>query len=274
MLNFLNIFAYIYKFMLTHWPLIRTTIKHEFQAQYKKSILGPLWIIMNPLYMCIIYSAIFSSIMNISHGGQKPAFSYTIYVATGLITWNFFTDIITRSQQIYIDYSQIIKHQKFPLACLPFVVCAMASLDFLVSFGLFNIYLIATHSFPGLKFFALCPILIIQTIFALSIGTLLGLLNLFFRDVGRGLVIFLQLWFWLTPIVYFSNHLPQELQNILVLNPLTSIITIYHTIIAYQQWPTNAEWLTLVYPLIISLLMTALLFIFFHKHHTELLDEF
>ena len=247
--------------------LIMATVRHEFQAQYKKSILGPLWVIMNPLYMCIIYTAIFSSIIKI--GDNKH--SYTLYVATGLLTWSFFTDILNRSQMIYINYAHMIKQQNFPLLCLPVIVLIMATIDFIFSFGLFTGYLVATHAFPGWTYVALIPILLMQAIYALGLGSLLGLLNLFFRDIGKSTVILLQVWFWLTPIVYFSETLPEHLRNGLILNPLAAMMDAYHAIIVYQEWP---RWNTLWFSLGITLLFSILVLRFYRKHMTDLLDEF
>lgn len=257
--------------MLKTWwryrHLIAATVRHEFQAQYKKSILGPLWVIMNPLYMCIIYTAIFSTMMS----SGEDSFSYTIYVATGLLIWSFFTDILIRSQAIYLSYSTLIKQQHFPLVCLPIVVIIMAMLDFVLSFGLFTGYLLATHSFPGWRYVALIPVLLIQAMYALGLGTLFGLLNLFFRDIGKGTVVLLQVWFWLTPIVYLQEKVPSHLQYGLWLNPLTGLMDASHAIMVYQQWP---HWSTLCYPLGIAILIAVLGRRFYRRHMADLLDEF
>ena len=247
--------------------LIMATVRHEFQVQYKKSILGPLWVIMNPFYMCIIYTVIFSSI--IKTGSSK--FSYTLYVATGLLTWGFFIDILNRSQMIYLNYAHMIKQQNFPLICLPIVVLSMATIDFVFSFGLFTGYLIATHAFPGWSYIALFPILLMQAIYALGLGSLLGLLNLFFRDIGKSTVILLQAWFWLTPIVYLSETLPAHLRYWLILNPLAAMMDAYHAIIVYHEWPL---WRSLWFSLGITLLFSILVLKFYRKHMTDLLDEF
>ncbi len=245
---------------------IRASIKREFQSQYSKSILGTAWIIMNPLYMCVIYTFIFSSVM--SPNGDHS--SYTLYVASGLLAWHFFIDILNRSQSIYLSYANIMKQQCFPFFCLPMIVLSLACFDFLISFGLFTSYLVATHAFPGWCYFAVIPVLILQAFYALSLGTLLGILNIFFRDIGRALVVILQVWFWLTPIVYHLETIPKNMQRMLQFNPLTPLMTAYQTILVKQQWP---DWDTLLFPFIITLLIGGLFSRFYHRHSHDLLDE-
>lgn len=253
----------------TLWDYRHLTIaalRYEFQAQYTKSIFGSFWIIMNPLYMCIIYTAIFSSIININ----TNHFSYTIYVATGLLTWSYFTEILNRSQIIYASYASLIKQQNFPVLCLPIVVLFMATIDFLISFGLFSLYLIAIGAFPGWYYIALIPILLLQAIYAISLGTILGALNIFFRDISKITTILLQLWFWITPIVYFIEKLPTSFQWGLRLNPITAIIEAYQAILVHHQWP---QWNSLWYSLFTTLLISGLLLHFYQNHFSDFLDE-
>src|SRR3990167_2559325 len=251
-------------FKLRH--LILACVHHELRAQYSKSILGTLWMVMNPLYMCIIYTAIFSSIMDI--GGKK--FSYVIYAATGLITWNFFTDIINRSQTIYVNYTNVIRQQNFPILCLPIVVMILSSIDFFISFGIFSVYLLITHSFPGWCILASITVLLIEAFYAIGLGTILGVLNVFFRDIGKMTTMLLQVWFWLTPIVFLMEKLPQKLQLGLMFNPLTSIMLAYQSIMVHHQLP---KWEVLVYPFLAALITAFLLLRFYAKHSTDLLDE-
>lgn len=245
---------------------IAASIKREFQAKYNKSILGLAWVVMNPLYMTIIYTSIFASIMN--QGDRK--FSYAIYVACGLLAWNFFIDILNRSQNIYLNYSHIIKQQHFPLLCLPVVVTFIAWIDLLISFSLISVFLLIIGEFPGWCFMGLLPIILLQTAFAIGLGTGLGLLNIFFRDIEKALPILLQIWFWLTPIVYFTEKLSPAMQQLIAYNPLSALIHAYQTILVNQQWP---DWSSLFFPLIVTFLLGGFFLRFYHQRAFEILDE-
>ena len=191
-------------------------------------------------------------------------------MAAGLLAWNFFIDVLNRSQTIYLDYANIIKKQNFPLMCLPMVVLALAVFDFFISFGLFTIYLIVMGEFPGWCYVGIVPILLLQAAYAVGLGTVLGICNIFFRDIGKAMVVFLQIWFWMTPIVYYMDTLPSKMQSFLLFNPLTPIMGAYQSILVKQEWP---QWDSLFFPLILTVLLSGFFTLFYHQHAADLLDE-
>jgi hypothetical protein len=99
------------------------------------------------------------------------------------------------------------------------IVVLNASLNFAIIFGLFTAFLIVSGNFPGLVFLAVIPVLLLQIAFAIGLGMVLGVLNVFFRDVGQFFAIFIQFWFWFTPIVYPASILPEPVRPLLMWNP-------------------------------------------------------
>jgi lipopolysaccharide transport system permease protein len=135
---------------------------------------------------------------------------------------------------------------------------------------LFTAFLVVSGNFPGWAYLALLPILAIQVTFAIGLGISLGVLNVFFRDVGQFFGIFLQFWFWLTPIVYPVTILPERFQSLMSLNPMAPLIAAYQTILVSGHWP---NWQTLWPIAMLSLLLCALGFRLFKKHAGEMVDE-
>ena len=221
---------------------------------------------MNPLYMVLLYTVIFS---NITHN-KLGEFSYSIFVAAGSLTWGLFTDILNRSQNVFLTFANIIKKLRFPHGCLSVIVVANAWISFIIAFGLFTGYLIISGNFPGWCYLAFIPILMIQTLFAVGLGSTLGIFNIFFRDIGQAVVVLLQIWFWVTPIVYVQETLPLNIQHLLAFNPLTPIIHTYQTILVRQQWP---QWDDLIYPMIIAILCCFFCYKLHQKLLIEILDE-
>jgi lipopolysaccharide transport system permease protein len=242
------------------------SVKSDFQHKYCKSVLGAVWVTINPLYMIAIYTVIFSNVIR----PNLHSFSYPIYVAAGTLTWNFFTEILNRSQSVYLTYANIIKKLNFPHVCLSVIVIANAWINFLVAFGLFTLYLLASASFPGWCFLGLVPVLVIQTFFAVGLGTFLGVINIFFRDVGQAMAVILQIWFWLTPIVYLRETLPVKVQALIQFNPITPIINAYHDILVFQHWPS---WSSLIFPAGLAVIFCLVSVSFYHKYLVEILDE-
>ena len=102
--------------------------------------------------------------------GIQNRFSYSIYLCSGLLTWNLFVEITTRSLRVFIDNANLLRKVNFPHLCLPIVVVFTAIINFLIIFSIFTLFLIVTGNFPGLVFFAVIPIVIIQIIFSIGLG--------------------------------------------------------------------------------------------------------
>jgi lipopolysaccharide transport system permease protein len=246
------------------------SVKREFQSNYRTSMLGAAWMLINPLAMIFVYTVIFSQIMRAKLPGVESAFAYGIYLCAGVLTWNFFSEITTRAQNVFLEYSNLLKKLSFPRLCLPVVVVANACVNFSIVFGIFTVFLLVSGNFPGLPFLALLPVLAIQVAFSIGLGVSLGILNVFFRDVGQLFNVILQFWFWLTPIVYPPSILPERLIPYMKLNPMARLSEAYQTILVNGQWP---QWQTLWPVALLALGFCILGFHLFRKHSGELVDE-
>jgi lipopolysaccharide transport system permease protein len=191
-------------------------------------------------------------------------------LCAGIFSWALFSDIVGRAQNVFIENANLIKKLSFPRLCLPIIVVLNAGLNFSIVFGLFILFLLFTNNFPGWVFLSVIPVLLIQIVFSIGLGMTLGVLNVFFRDVGQFFSIFLQFWFWFTPIVYPVNVLPESVQRLLVLNPMASVIDAYHQIFVFSRWP---NWSTLMPVLVLSVLLCALGLYLFRKHAGAMVDE-
>ena len=172
------------------------SVRREFQSRYRNSLLGAAWNIINPLAMIVVYTVIFAQIMQTRLPGVDSIFGYSIHLCAGVLTWGLFTEITTRSQNMFLDNSNLLKKLNFPRLCLPVTVVANGLLNFSIVFGLFTVFLIISGNFPGLVFIALFPLLMLLIFFASGLGMILGVLNVFFRDVGQFFGVFITFWFW------------------------------------------------------------------------------
>lgn len=249
---------------------IISSVKREFQSKYRNSLLGATWTVIQPLAMITVYTVIFSQIMRARLPGTDSTFAYSIYLCAGVITWGFFAEISSRAQNVFIDNANLLKKISFPRLCLPVTLILNASLNFSIIFFLFVIFLLITNQFPGWAFLAVFPVLAIQALFSIGLGMTLGVLNVFFRDIGQLFSVILQFWFWLTPIVYPLEILPGSLQKLMQLNPMASIIASYQKVFVFGDWP---EWHTLWLPLALGLLLTLWGLRLFRQNSGELVDE-
>ena len=180
---------------------ISSVVKREFQSRYTGSLLGISWNIINPLMLIIVYTVIFSQVMQNRFPGTHDKLAYSIYLCSGLLPWGLFTDIINRSQTMFLENSNLLKKSNFPRICLPVILISSSLINFIIVFGLFLIFLISTKHFPGSLILAMFPVILIQLMFSIGLGVFTGTINVFFRDVGNFMGVVLQFWFWLTPIV-------------------------------------------------------------------------
>ena len=246
------------------------SIKREFQSKYRNSVLGAAWTVLNPLAMIVVYTVIFAQVMQAKLPGVDKTFAYSIYLCAGLLTWSLFSEITSRAQNIFIDNANLIKKMNFPRLCLPVTVVGSAVLNFAILFGLFTIFLVVSGNFPGWAYLAILPVLVIQVVFAIGLGIGIGVLNVFFRDVGQFFSLFLQFWFWFTPIVYPVTILPERLQPWISLNPMARLTAAYQTILVSGQWP---NWKALWPVALASLVLCIIGFRLFRRHHAEMVDE-
>jgi len=247
-----------------------SNVRREFQSKYRNSLLGAAWMVINPLAMIIVYTVIFSQIMRAKLPGVDSTFAYSIYLCAGILSWGFFAEIVGRAQNTFLDNANLLKKINFPRLCLPVTVVANASLNFAIIFGIFSMFLLLSGNFPGWPYLALLPLIGILVLFAIGLGVTLGVLNVFFRDVGQFFGIFLQFWFWLTPVVYPATILPAAIQPYMNLNPMAPLIASFQVILVNGQWP---NWYSLWPVTIISLLLCLNGLSLFRRHAGEMVDE-
>lgn len=256
--------------MWAYRGFILGSVKREFQSKYQDSLLGASWLIINPLAMILVYTLIFSQVMSTRLPGVDSSYAYSIYLCAGLLTWGLFAEIVARAQNVFLEHATLLKKLNFPRLCLPAVVVLNALMNFSIIFSLFIAFLIILDAFPGWPLLALVPLLLVHIAFAIGLGISLGILNVFFRDVGQLFSVILQFWFWFTPIVYPATILPEFVRPYIVINPLAGLSSAYQTILVNGQWPKWEElWLV---GLLAPLLCLNALRLFRH-HSGEMVDE-
>lgn len=249
---------------------IKSTVRRDFQSRYQRSMLGVFWLFLQPLAMILVYTLIFANIMKARLPGIDDTFAYSIYLCAGIFTWGLFTEILNRSTTIFLENANLLKKVSFPRICLPVIVTSSALLSFVIIFGLFTVFLIVSGNFPGWTYLNVIPVIVILVLFVSSLGIVLGVLNVFFRDVGQLITVITQFWFWLTPIVYPASILPEWLRETLAVNPMVSIVQSMQTILVQHQPPS---FISLSYPLTLGILFLILGLYLFRKHSGEIVDE-
>lgn len=246
------------------------SVKREFQSKYRNSVLGAAWNILNPLSMIVVYTVIFSEVMRARLPEIDSTYAFSIYLCAGLLTWGLFAEITNTATNMFVSNANLLKKLNFPRLCLPVIIVSNALLNFAIVFGLFLIFLIISGNFPGIAFVAMVPLLLLQVAFAIGLGITLGMLNVFFRDVGQFFGIFLTFWFWFTPIVYLPSILPPQVQAYMRWNPLSRLVVAYQEVLVFGRWP---NWYSLWPVATLALVLCIYGLYLFRRRAGEMVDE-
>jgi lipopolysaccharide transport system permease protein len=250
--------------------MIWSSVKREFQTRWAGTQFGPFWLLVQPLATIFIFTVIFANIMKPGMPAHESKFAYSIYLCSGVLTYNLFSELLGRSVNVFVENASLLKKMDFPKLCLPIIVLLSSLLNFAIITFFFLWFLVFTSAFPGWVILSALPVLAIQLMFALGLGMFLATINVFYRDVKQTVEVVLQFWFWLTPIVYMVTTLPDTVQRGLKWNPLLPLIKAYQGIFLEHRAP---DWNGMIYPLLLALLFSVLGILVFHRLQGEIVDE-
>lgn len=263
--------AVMFRSLLAYRGFVLSSVLREFNGRYRESLFGAFWAVANPLAMILIYTVVFGQLMRPAlPGHEKTAFAFSIYLCSGAITWGLFAEMLSRLNSVFLEHGNIIKKANFPRICLPAIVTLSALINFAIILMLYLGFLAIIGHWPGWTLIALLPLLVLQILFTLGLGILLGTMNVFFRDIGQLTGVVLQFWFWLTPIVYTLPALPEDARAVLQYNPMLPLIQAYQAIFLDLRWP---DWSALLPFIILTLILLFVGARFFLSRVGELVDE-
>jgi len=233
--------------------LFQLTLR-QIKSRYKQSVLGISWALIKPLGMMIVFTVIFSKFMKVpSDGIPYPIFSYC-----ALLPWTFFSTSLTTGIHSMVQNTSLIQQIYFPRIIFPLSAVLSSVVDFAIASVIFVGLLIFYKVQITIYVFWLIPILMLQIVFTIPLCMLGSALNVFYRDIGQGLVFITQLWMYACPIVYPISVVPEKYRMLYALNPMAGIIDSYRKVIIQGIAP-NWDYL------LISFVVTVLVFVSFYS---------
>jgi lipopolysaccharide transport system permease protein len=209
-----------------HLFLLKELIKRDFQGRYAGSALGLVWSFLQPLWMLLLFTFVFSTVMKISLAGARTG-HFAIFLFSGLLPWMALQEGVTRSSTAITDNSSLVKKLRFPAEILVLAVVLAALLHEAIAAAIF----LGVLAFLGEIKAGGLPLLLLalplQITLTLGLGLLLGAVNVFFRDIAQVLGMVFTGWFYLTPIVYPAAQVPARFRGWIELNPLTALVELY-----------------------------------------------
>jgi len=218
--------------------LILNFTKREFKERYVGTSFGHLWHFISPLITILIYTIIFSDFMKMKLKIVDNSYSYSIYLISGLLAWTAFSTTVLRLNNSFFDKASIIKKINIPMYIFQASIALSEFITFVISMTLAIIFLILVNQPVTVNFLWLIPIMLIQTLFAFSLGVIFSLFAVFFKDLREIVPIVFQLWFWMTPIVYVKDVLEQKYPFLLTINPFFYFADTYQNLFLYSKAPS------------------------------------
>lgn len=204
--------------------LLFMLVKRDFITFYKQTILGPLWFIIQPLLTTGIYVILFGNIANLSTDGTPQILFYL----SGITVWNYFSESLTKTSTVFTANAGMFGKVYFPRLIMPLSIVCSALMKFAVQFAIFIVillyYVIFTDEVSPNLWMLISPVLImLMAMFALGMGMIFSSLTTKYKDLSFLLTFGIQLFMYVTPVVYPISALPENLQFLVYFNPLSPI---------------------------------------------------
>lgn len=195
----------------------------DIKVRYKQSLLGVAWVVLRPLITMAIFSVIFGRLAGLPSDGAP----YPIFVLLGLIPWGFFSGTLSTSSASIVAGSNLISKVYFPRVIVPMGSALSQMVDVLVSLVLLVIVMLFYGIMPGTAVLTLPLLLVFIAITALGPGLFLSALNVKYRDVGHIVPFFVQVWMYVTPVIYPPSFIPERYRWLLYINPMTGAVEVF-----------------------------------------------
>lgn len=210
---------------------MKNTIKKEVRGKYKGSWLGVIWTFLNPLLMLLVYSLVFPYILRIN------VENYPIFMMVALVPWTFFTSAVQSGTGSVIKEGALLKKVYFPREIIPMSVVTSALINFLITCIIMVVFILVSGVGFSIEALFFPVLVLLQYIITLAIVFVLSAFTVYIRDIDHFVSIVIMLAFYVTPIVYKADMLPEKFKWVLLVNPMAQLIEGYRAILYYHTMP-------------------------------------
>ena len=213
--------------------LFRTLSAHRVNVHYRQSLLGVTWAVLQPLLMMTIFTVVFTRLTRIASEGA----AYALFVYVALLPWTFLASAVTNATGSLVDHTQLITKVYFPREILPLTYVTAAWLDFAIGLVALGALMAWFRVPPTPAVLYLVPLLGLLGAWALSISLLFAAAQVRWRDVGMATPVLVQLWMFVSPVIYPLDVVPAAWRPLYLLNPLAGIINGFRDVLLRGERP-------------------------------------
>lgn len=210
-------------------PLLHELVARDIKIKYRRSVLGVLWTLLNPLFMMIVLSVVFSNLF------KFDIENYPIYILSGQVVFNFFSESTTNAMSAIINNGSLIKKIYVPKYL--FVISRIFSsfINLMASFTALLLVMVATRAELHWTVLLVPVPIALLVVLSLGIGLILSAVTVKFRDIMHLYSVFTTALMYLTPVIYTMSILPEWLEPIVRYNPITNILLMFREVMLYNS---------------------------------------
>jgi ABC-type polysaccharide/polyol phosphate export permease len=236
----------------------------QVKIHYRRSVLGILWSLLNPLLTLVVFSFVFQQVvpLNIKH--------YSAYVFCGLLAWNWFSSSVNMAAYTITFNRELVRRPEFNTEILVVVNVASNMINYLLALPILLGLLLVDGLYPGWNYFLLPLILLIQFMFTLGLSLIISALNVFYRDIGHLISAVIVIWFYVTPVFYLVGATKRGYEWVFNINPMALILDMYRNIFINAEMP-DAMIIGIVS--VVSIVMLLIGYLVFSRLKHNFVDE-
>ena len=255
--------------------LLANLTLREIRGKYKRTIFGQLWSLANPLALMLIYTFVFAFIFRITPGAGDPSGLnvFALWLLCGLLPFTFLSNVITNGLGSLVNNANLIQKVYFTRIVLPLSMVGSIGYNWLFEMAvlLIAVSIVGGFVLPWIPLVLVAMLLL--AVFASGVALMLSIANVYFRDTQYFLTIFLQIWMYLSPIIYPASMVDAEserlgglfgssvtIAQLYHLNPMEHFVNLFRQLIYDNRWPDPAEWLWCVTSALISIVIGMIVF--------------
>lgn len=238
--------------------LLANLTMREIRGKYKRTVFGQLWSLANPLALMLIYTFVFAFILRIEPEAGDPSGLdiFAVWLLCGLLPWTFFATVVSQGLGSLVANAPLIQKVYFTRIVLPLSVVGSTGYNWLFEMGVLLIAITVVGGFVLPWIPLLLLIMVLLALFAAGIALMLSIANVYFRDTEYFLGIVLQLWMYMSPIIYPASLVETEsaklgglfgtpitIADIYHLNPMEHFVNVFRQLLYDNRWPDPSEWL-------------------------------
>ncbi|MGK9148861.1 ABC transporter permease [Plantibacter flavus] len=267
--------------------LLANLTLRDIRGQYKRTILGRLWSLVSPLSSMLVYSFVFYFLLRATPDPGDPSglHIFAVWLLCGLLPWSFFSGALSASMNSIVGGASLITKVYFPRVVLPISSVLTMGYNWLFEMGVLIIVLCAVGGWGVILWLPLVAVfMVVLAAFATGVGLILAIANVYFRDTQHLVSILLQIWMYLTPIIYPPSLVQVQsdklggllgtdvtVMNIYESNPMFHFVTVFRNLMYDQRWPDPADVLACIAWALVALVGGFLMFTRKEKRLAEIL---